>query len=144
MVLTTWQFNLHGEALIRACLLWLVHSGHHRQHDPVCQPGAGQPGCAGAARRRFNCVCTTHLSLTPRSSLPTCRCVFFQVCLLCANGFSATSGQTKSLICDKMSVAMAGDFPTSTSPTVDLNAIKNATEIEGFRASQIRWGTALV
>jgi hypothetical protein len=69
---------------------------------------------------------------------------FFQVCLLCANGFSATSGRTKSLICDKTSVAVAGDFPTSTSPTVGLNAIKNATEIEGFRASQIRWGTALV
>ena len=56
--------------------------------------------------RRFNCVCLTHLSLTLRSLLLTCRC-FFQVCPFCANRFSATLGWTESLIGNKMSMAVA-------------------------------------
>ncbi|KAN0127196.1 hypothetical protein V8E53_015002 [Lactarius tabidus] len=36
------------------------------------------------------------------------------------------------------------DFPTSTSPAVNLNATKNATGIEDFLPSRSRWGTALV
>ena len=53
------------------------------------------------------------------------------------------------MICDKASVAIAEalGYPHITiarSPVADLKAVKNATEIEGFRASHIRDGSALV
>jgi Xaa-Pro aminopeptidase len=53
------------------------------------------------------------------------------------------------LIGDKASVAVAEalGYPYITiarSPIADLKAIKNAKEVEGFRASHIRDGSALV
>src|ERR1700677_3091888 len=55
----------------------------------------------------------------------------------------------KVLIGDKTSVAVAEAIGLSyvniaRSPIADLKAIKNATEIEGFRACHIRDGAALV
>jgi Xaa-Pro aminopeptidase len=55
----------------------------------------------------------------------------------------------KVLIGDKTSVAVAEAIGLSyidiaRSPIADLKAIKNAAEIEGFRASHIRDGSALV
>ena len=55
----------------------------------------------------------------------------------------------KVLIGDKTSVAVASaiGFPyinIARSPIAELKAIKNATEVEGFRASHIRDGSALV
>ena len=55
----------------------------------------------------------------------------------------------KVLIGDKTSVAVAEAIGLSyitiaRSPIADLKAIKNTTEVEGFRASHIRDGSALV
>ena len=75
---------------------------------------------------------------------------FLFVRLLNTNGFNALhqAGQ-KVLIGDKTSVAVAEAIGLSyiniaRSPIADLKAIKNATEIEGFRACHIRDGAALV
>ncbi|KAH8102236.1 Creatinase/aminopeptidase [Cristinia sonorae] len=61
----------------------------------------------------------------------------------------AFTKETKVLLSDKTSLAVAEaigrDYVTiARSPVADLKSIKNATEIEGFRQSHIRDGSALV
>ncbi|KAF9003307.1 Creatinase/aminopeptidase [Cyathus striatus] len=57
-------------------------------------------------------------------------------------------GESKILLGDKASLAVAeaigeGKYTTTRSPLADLKAIKNETELEGFRQSHIRDGVAL-